>query len=338
MRILVIRRDNIGDLVCTTPLIAALRRRYPGGWIGALVNSYNAPVLEGNPDLDEVIAYTKLKHLEPGESALGALGRRLADSWRLRRMQLDAAVLATTDFVPRVARYARWLAPAQVVGFAAAGAGGRLLDRAVEPRGLERLHEVERVFRLAALLDAGGAIPPLRLVPDPAQVQKAERALGARRGPRIGVQISARRPRQQWPAERYAALVERLHERLGASALLLWNPGPPDHPRHPGDDAKADEVARRVGVRAPLAAHRTGALRELIGALAACDLVVTPDGGALHLAAALGKPIAALFGDSDPGRWRPWGVPHKVLQPASRDVADLGVDEVAAALAELAKA
>ena len=69
-RILVIRRDNIGDLVCTTPLLAALRRRFPAAWIGALVNSYNATVLDRNPDLDEVFVYRKLKHLGPGESGI----------------------------------------------------------------------------------------------------------------------------------------------------------------------------------------------------------------------------------------------------------------------------
>ncbi len=51
-RILVIRRDNIGDLLCTTPLLSALRRRFPEAWIGALVNSYTAPVLAGNPDVE----------------------------------------------------------------------------------------------------------------------------------------------------------------------------------------------------------------------------------------------------------------------------------------------
>src|SRR5260221_14123407 len=61
-KILVIRRDNIGDLILTTPLIHALRRRFPKAWIGALVNSYNARVLEGNADLDEVFIYTKAKH------------------------------------------------------------------------------------------------------------------------------------------------------------------------------------------------------------------------------------------------------------------------------------
>ena len=61
-KILVIRRDNIGDLVCTTPLIVALRQRFPQAWLGAWVNSYNAPVLDGNPDLDQVFVYTKGKH------------------------------------------------------------------------------------------------------------------------------------------------------------------------------------------------------------------------------------------------------------------------------------
>src|SRR5688500_11098507 len=105
------------DLVCTTPLLSALRQRFPQAWIGALVNSYNAPVLEANPDLDEIVAYTKLKHLDPGQSALAALRSRVASLWKLRRRGLDYVVLATPDFVLRTARLARWLAPQQVAGF-----------------------------------------------------------------------------------------------------------------------------------------------------------------------------------------------------------------------------
>jgi heptosyltransferase-3 len=67
-KILVIRRDNIGDLVCTTPLISALRRRHPRAHIAALVNTYNRQVLEGHPDLDAVYAYAKAKHRLPGQS------------------------------------------------------------------------------------------------------------------------------------------------------------------------------------------------------------------------------------------------------------------------------
>jgi ADP-heptose:LPS heptosyltransferase len=150
-RILVVRRDNIGDLVCTTPLIAGLRRNRPTAWIGALVNSYNAPVLRDNPDLDEVVAYTKLKHLEEGEGAATALGRRIADLWRLRRLGIDLAVLATPDFSPRLVRTARLLGAKAIAGFSDGSRAAASLDHAVPLSQLQGKHEVERVYALAPL-------------------------------------------------------------------------------------------------------------------------------------------------------------------------------------------
>ena len=335
MRILVVRRDNIGDLVCTTPLIAALRQRFPQAWLGALVNSYNAPVLAGNPDLDEVVAYTKLKHLEPGQSALGALGARLATFWSLRQRGLDYVLLAMPGFSPRLMRLARWLGAKSVAGFSDGSVAARALDRAVALAGLEGKHEVERVFALGAPFGIAGEIPPLKVVPDPAKLEQVRVLLRPQPGLKVAVHVSARRPAQRWPAERFSALIERLHAEHGASSLLLWSPGPANHPRHPGDDHKANEIVARVGHAAPLVAYPTLHLPELIGALAACDAVLCADGGAMHLAAALGKPIVALFGDSPPERWRPWGVPHTVLQPASRKVRDITVDEVAGAFASI---
>jgi ADP-heptose:LPS heptosyltransferase len=334
-RLLVIRRDNIGDLVCTTPLIAALRKRFPQAWLGALVNSYNAPVLESNPDLDEVIAYRKLKHLEPGESAAAALGERIASTWRLRRMRLDCVILATPDFVARTARLARWLGPKKVLGFSDGSAAARRLDLSVPLSKVSGRHEVERVFALGGHLGITGEIPPLRVVADPAEVAKATAAFDAHRGLKVALHISARRPGQRWPAERFAALIERLHAEHGAVSMLLWSPGPADHPQHPGDDDKAAQIAQRVAGRTPLVSYRTDRLRELIGALAAADIVVCSDGGALHLSAGLRKPIVCLFGDSPPERWGPWGVPHRVVLAPSRNVLSTSVDQVFGAFADL---
>ena len=71
----------------------------------------------------------------------------------------------------------------------------------------------------------------------------------------------------------------------------------------------------------------TTALARLIAALSLCDFVVCADGGAMHLAAGLSRRILCFFGDSGPERWRPWKVPHVLLQPASRDLGDLSVEE-----------
>ena len=313
--VLVVRRDNIGDLVCTTPLFAALRRAHPQAWIGALVNSYNAAVLDRNPDLDEVLVYTKLKHLEPGQSALGALARRTGDLWRLRRRGLDCVVLANPREAPRTLALARALAPKRIVSLS------------VEKPSA---HQVERVFALAAELGIEGPIPPLKVVPDAALVEKARS--GLKRPFNVALQISARRVAQQWPAERFIELAQRL-DALGMGTMLLWAPGPSSHPSHPGDDEKAAAIAATQSI----VAYRTARLAELIGALAACDAVVTSDGGAMHLAAALQKPIVCFFGDVDPAQWRPWGVPHRVLRAESRRASDIGVGQTLAALRELTK-
>src|SRR5688500_13214289 len=333
--ILVVRRDNIGDLVCTTPLFSALRQRFPEAWIGALVNSYNAPVLAANPDLDEIVAYTKLKHLEPGHSAFAAIRSHVASLWKLRRARLDYVVLATPDFVPRTARLARWLAPKQVAGFSDGSArAGRALELPVPISGIQGRHEVERVFSLARVFGIEGPPRPRKVVPDPGEGANAGERFGAA-GPRVALHISARRPAQRWHAERFAALAERLHREHRAIIVLLWSPGPSGHPTHPGDDDKAKEIIARVGTQAPLIAWPTARLSQLIGALAACDAVICSDGGASHLAAALRKPMVCFFGDSAPERWHPWGTPLRLLQPPSRNVADIAVDEAAAAFASV---
>ena len=58
-RILIIRRDNIGDLICTTPLLHAARRQFPEAYIAVLASSYNVAVLDRNPDVDDVFVFLK---------------------------------------------------------------------------------------------------------------------------------------------------------------------------------------------------------------------------------------------------------------------------------------
>ena len=74
---------------------------------------------------------------------------------------------------------------------------------------------------------------------------------------------------------------------------------------------------------------------ELIGGLACCDAVICSDGGAMHIAAGLGKPIACFFADSEVERWRPWGVRHVVLKAGTRDVKDVSVEDALKAANEL---
>lgn len=335
-RYLIIRRDNIGDLVCTTPLIAALRERHPNAYIAALVNSYNREILDGNPDIDEVFAYTKAKH-RGRRSLLGVIAERIRMLGSLRRIGIDLAILAAPGFQKRSLRMARWAGAKQVLGFVGHGGEGDI-ELGVPSVASAGLHEVEEVFRLAAPLGIQGDPPRSRIVPD----QKLRSTIddniksffGLRRGPIVGIHISARKPSQRWPADRFAALSKNLSNACNARILLFWSPGADSNALHPGDDVKAESIVKACG-KESLLAMPTTRLADLIAAVAACDYLICADGGAMHVAAALQKPIVCMFGDSSASRWRPWGTRYELLQPDSRNVLNIEVEQVVLAALKL---
>ncbi len=322
--VLVIRRDNIGDLVCTTPLLSGLRGHFPGARIEVLANSYNAPVLSGNPDVDAVHVYRKLKHIGDGEGPLSALTARVRTLWQLRQKKLDVVIIASGAKDHRAARLAKFLAPRRIV-FSDAGSTGQ--------------HEVERTYGAARELGIPGPIPAVSVVANPgvaARVRKNLQEAGVAPTTKvIGLHISARRVAQRWPAERFAALSAALQEKLDAATLLFWSPGAEDSAQHPGDDRKAATIQEQVAGKSKLIPWPTLELPELIGGLACCDAVICSDGGAMHIAAGLGKPIACFFGDSEVARWRPWGVRHVVLKAGAGDVKEVSTADAFRAASEL---
>lgn len=343
MRILVIRRDNIGDLVCATPLLSALRRRYPQAHIAVLANSYNAGVLAGNPDIDAIHAYTKVKHRGEGESWLSTLLATFRLLRALRRQRFDYAVLAKAGFDKHGLALARRIAPGQVVGFLPPGksrAAG--ITSPAPPAAFNELHEVEVMMKLGERLGARGPAGALRVTALPERVEQWRRRLPelSQAGRRwVAVHISAREPGRVWPEERYAALIDRLGERHNVGVVLLWAPGAPDDARHPGDNGRAATILERTRKRAPVVAAPTHSLEDLAAVLSLCQAFVGPDGGAMHMAAGVGLPVIALF-ENHPYKkrhWYPWGVPYEMVCPPTRDIADIEVDAVEQAWAALEK-
>lgn len=330
-RILIIRRDNIGDLVCTTPLVAALRRRYPEAWLGALVNDYSRPVLDNNPDLDEVFSYQKAKHRGSDQGLFGVYWQRLKMLAALRRRRIDYVVLAAPGFQASAERFARLVGARHIIGF---DNGTRLADMKVPVQSVGPLHQVEIVFKLLAPLGITGQPPALSLNADPQRVARFRPLLGAPSGPVVGVHISARESNRRWPDAHFAELIDALMVREAATVVLTWAPGGRDRSEFPGDDESARQLlSQRDDKR--LLAIATRDLADLIASLSICDVVICSDGGPVHLSAALGKPVVCLFGDERPALWHPWGVPYRLLQPPSQQVRDIAVAEVLSACSSL---
>lgn len=320
MKILVIRRDNIGDLVCTTPLLAALRQHHAQAWIGVLANAYNAEVLYANPHVDEVLVYRKAKHRRAGESRWGIWLETARLMLHLRLRGIDLAIVAS----PGGERYARMV-------------GAR---RIVSGKPSQPPHEVERCCALLMQLGLEVKPGPLVVRPRPQLVRRMSRELGmAGAGvgavPTLGVHVSSRKESQRWPAGRFAELIRRvLDSGLFERVLLFWSPGAENDPLHPGDDEKVGAILESCA-GLPVFPVVTRELAELVAGLSLVDQMFCSDGGAMHIAAGLGKPVVSMFGDSPPAQWHPWGVSHTVLQVLVRRVDAIPVEAALEAIIRL---
>lgn len=333
MKILIVRRDNIGDLICTLPLIASIRALCPESRIDILVNSYCAPVIVNNPDVDNVYIYTKGKHKGAAESLWAVYWRRLRLTLKLRGLMYDWLVLAHVGYLPRPLRWAKQIAAKRVVGFVSPEYKG--VDRVITDQVIldrrQHLHEVEYLMQLLQPFGRVDEIPAAKIIPELDALTVATSVLRPVGGCRtvIGINISARLPSQQWPTQRFIELIKMVS--AVARCALFWAPGSQSNSMHPGDDEKASEILKACSTF-DVVPYPTQSLDLLIAGISVTDLVVTADGGALHIAAACNRPVVALFGDSDSRQWYPWHVPHHILHPESRDVRSITAKQVSAAV------
>lgn len=325
--VLFIRRDNIGDLVCTTPAIRAVRLKYPEAEIAILVNSYNADIVKGNPDIDEVFIYEKEKHRPKGKGVLKTLLGQLNVIRKIRSRRFDAAIGCAYSYSPRLARLAYLTGAKLRIGYAPKHGNSRFYNSVVKGPS-EPVHEVLAMMRLLKPLGIEEEpVPRLFIRPDEEEVKKAREFLkSAGPGRRIALfHISSRRPENRWPLEYFKELGDMIEKQCGFKPLLTWSPGSKDNPLHPGDDEDAEALASAMKERPLL--YKTERLSQLIAALSLADIVICLDGGAMHIAAGLGKPVLAIWGSTDERRWAPWAAPHIILKKDSKHASSVSPKE-----------
>lgn len=295
-RILVVRLADIGDVLTATPALRALRGRYPAAVLHLVTTPAAAKVVR--PGLvDRIVIAPRNLANHPAE--LPAVLALLRD---LRAQRYDAVLfLHHLSSTAGVLKY-RLLAAttgAPVLAGLDNGRGG-WLNRRVPDAGFGAQHEVSYALAVAALLDARlAATDPAALVAPytPADAREAAgllAPLGSR--PRVALHSGsggyalARR----WDTAKWAALADALVQQQGAAIVLVGTPAD-----------GADAVQAAMTQPALNLAGRTS-LPVLAALLAQCDLFLGADSGIMHLAAASGTPLVALFGPSNPAAWGPW--------------------------------
>jgi heptosyltransferase-2 len=283
-RALIVAPAWIGDAVMAQPLFMRLRRAVPGRVLDALAPPWVAPVLERMPEIAEVID-SPFAHGELSFGRRFALGRRLR-----RRAYRQAYILPNSAKSALIPFFAGIPERIGFTGEARYGLVNRrhVLDEAALPRMVERF---------AQLAQAPGA-PLERPVESPRLSSSAEQrartleALGIERPRRVAAFCPGAEygPAKRWPARHFAALADALAER-GIEVWLLGS----DRDRPAGED-----IALLAARAKPRNFCGDTTLAQAIDLIVSADFVVCNDSGLMHVAAALDRPLVAIYGSSSP--------------------------------------
>jgi heptosyltransferase-2 len=304
--ILIVRTDRIGDVVLTTPAIRALRNSYPEARISILVAPQTKDIVVGNGYLDEVLVDDRAG-AHKGWFGFGRLVRLL------RQKRFDLAVILHTK---RRTNLACFLAGIPVRMGYKNNKFGFLLNRPVaDARSTGAKHEAQ--YCLDVLKGVGVVSSDLRL-------DVVVNEDGARWADRfkqdyhvleddrvVAVHCGASDPAKQWPAARFAELIDALVVRYSARVVMVGTAE-----LRPTVDKIKSLIQGKV-----MDATGMTTVGQLAGLLSRCHLLISNDSGPVHLAAGVGIPVISIFTRNQPGinpeRWRPLSEKSRVVSVSS---------------------
>ncbi len=278
----------VGDAVMTMPAIRAIRRAMPEAAITLLVKPWVSGLFEKDPNIDRIMLY--------GEEFAGINGKlRLALA--LRQKDFDEAILLQNAFDAALLCFLAGI-PTRI-GYAR-DARGWLLSKPVACHGEDRnmhhsmyyLNLLEKAGITATAPESGHRRedPWIYLeLEERLKARKALAALGLRR-PIVGLNPGAAfGPAKRWPAARFRELATAIIGELGGGVLIFGSAK---------EAPAADEIARGLEGAVSMAGNTT--LRQLAAFISECDALVSNDSGPMHVGYAVGAPLVALFGSTEP--------------------------------------
>ncbi len=297
-RVAVLRLRSLGDALLGTPALTALARWRPDLRISYLIESQFAPVVAGNPDIADILL------VPPGLAARADVARRL-------RSLRPALVInwhggSTAAWLTRASG-----APLRACfeGTRHAWAHNRLTPPVAPPPERPRLHTVEHqatlLFHLGLPITTLG---PCRLIPSRVARQRVRARLNEKgiHGRFAFLNANPRSFTMRWAPSNYHRLLPWLAQECELPAVMA---------RGRVSDVEAVEEQILGDLPPQCGALLTGtSVEDLIALIAESDFVIGSDGGPLHIAAALGKPVVALFSATDSDVWAPWQTPHRIVQ------------------------
>jgi len=308
---------HLGDLVLQLPAATALKQAFPTGPVVMVVKDAFRSLVEMNPHVDQIISYDARWATRHDQHRSG-----FRETLRLRRQlaPLDAAFIF--DFHPLSRLLLRSTGIPNLIGY---GSSSSCLSLAL-PGPSPHQHRLEEGLALLAAAGIPTGAPDYALrVPLQAQ-HSAQELLRQQRWegePLLVVCPGSGNPQKCWPPERFAGLASVLCRNGKRRVVLLGSIYDLERARLVEDSLDS----------APMNLAGKTQVQDLAGVLSTSGMIITNDSGAMHLGAALGCSLVALFGPTDPTKWGPRGSgPQVVVRAPSGDMRELTVDKVLEAM------
>ncbi|BCS52422.1 lipopolysaccharide heptosyltransferase II [Geobacter sp. SVR] len=286
VRRLLVRAVNwIGDAVMTTPAIGLIREHFHDAEITLLANPLVAQLFSPHPGIDRVMTFDRT-------GAHRGFAGRLRLAAELRRQSFDAAIILPNSFDSALIP---WLAGIPVRFGKSSDGRGLLLSKRYSPNERKWTgHEVDYYRELVRHFGITGSVRSPYLMVTPEEQHEANLLL-ARHGirpeePVLGINPGATYgSAKRWYPERFAEVARQLATHWSARVVIFGGPGE--------RDIANDIAARLEGTGLNLAGQTN--VRELMALIKRCNFFVTNDSGPMHIAAAFGVPLVAIFGPTD---------------------------------------
>lgn len=294
-QILFIKPSSLGDIIHALPVLDTLRSHFTQARIAWLVKREWAEIVERIEGVDDIVT------VGPGlRGWLGAVPR-------VRATGFDLAVDLQGLF--RSGVMARLSGARCRIGFANAREGSPWFYTHRVPVPTADMHAVDRYGLVAEALGIGRKTDrAFRFKRWPSDDQAITALLNQQgvtdRQRWVAMNVSARWPTKRWPIQSFAKLIDQLHEAGFGPVVLLGAPS---------EREAADAVSRMTAQPPSSLVGQTG-IGLLPALLRKAEVLVTNDSGPMHVAAAVGTPVVAMFGPTSPARTGPYGASHQVLR------------------------
>ncbi len=288
-KILLVRNDNVGDLICTTPAIEALRKKYPNNQIDIVVNSYNYNAINKNPFVNKIYCYTKPKHKNNLADKIKAGFEKIKILWQIKKEDYDVVIVFRSGYSKSAQLFSDITNATYKVGVKnTKGKDNFNIHIPVD----KNKHEVEFCFDCLKPFD-------VKYDGEKTLYSIEDKFIQNFHG-KILFHISARMKENQMSFEKLKRILEKLNIEIFITA-----------------DPKDWKMAKKLENN-KVKFIQTKSFLEWAGIIKNAKLFVTLEGGAMHIAPALGVKTIAFFGKSNINKWHPWGYKDLVLQDKSK--------------------